>query len=482
MTGKILIVDSIPTNRIVLRVKLASAYYEIVQAASARDALQKLRVSPHDLVIVSSNLPDMNGPRFCASLRRLPQAKGLPVIALLPAGDPVLRRACLLAGADDVLSRPVDDLILLARIRSLLRARDAEAELAMEDGDDRQIGLSEEAACFEQPAKILMVPLRGHGSLSGVAGKLRNLLPHRLAMALPDDLLRANMSPPDVIVIAEATDGPAEGLSLLPQLRANASTRHAALYYLAMQHQRQEVAAAFDMGAGDGSNIGFDPEELAIRLRRLVAQKRRTDHLRASLRDGLRAAVTDPLTGLHNRRYALPHLERLHAASDKSGQCYAILMVDIDHFKAVNDTHGHAAGDAILAELSSRMRKGLRPADLLARHGGEEFLIALPEASRQCARDLAERLCRIVSERPFALPAGSQTRLTISIGVAMSGAGGLGPDALIEMADRALYAAKDAGRNTVFMSDKVVPLRGGQKSGTRRTGKLGTRHPATSSG
>ncbi|MFU8883513.1 MAG: GGDEF domain-containing protein, partial [Rhodobacterales bacterium] len=182
---------------------------------------------------------------------------------------------------------------------------------------------------------------------------------------------------------------------------------------------------------------------------------------------GLRAAVTDPLTGLYNRRYALPHLTRMTEQASRSGRRFAVMLADLDHFKAINDRFGHAAGDAVLVEVAHRLRSNLRAVDLVARIGGEEFLIALPDTDRTEARVAARRLCRIIAQDPFILPGkGQSTSMTVSIGVTMGHSGQppervIDPDCdiaadpvqqLLLQADKALYGAKACGRNQVTLS------------------------------
>ena len=210
---------------------------------------------------------------------------------------------------------------------------------------------------------------------------------------------------------------------------------------------------AFDLGAHDLAEAGGDPRELALRLAGLLRRKRMSDNLRATVRDGLRLAVIDPLTGLHNRRYGLNQLAGIAEAARVERACFAVMVVDLDRFKTVNDRWGHAAGDAVLVEVAQRLADNIRAGDLLARIGGEEFLIALPGAALPEARAVAERLCDVVKDRPIALPGGGSLRITTSIGLAVSQGGAPlqreAVQSVIDRADRALLTAKSAGRNRV---------------------------------
>lgn len=459
MSGRVLIVDAVPTNRIVMRVKLATAFYEVVQAASGKSALAALKQHKPDIIIAATNLPDMTGQAFCAALRRHAIGARLPVILIPGNDDPGERLASLAAGADDVLPRPIDDLVLLARLRSLLRARDAEAELELREDTRRALGLSEGSADFVAPSRVCIVPFEDKERAPEIVDALRTALPDRIEMVDADEVLRDRDPVPDIFVLVEGRNSAGEALSVLPQLRSRRDTRNASIIYVAHPHQRKEAAAALDMGANDLLAAGPDPQELALRIRKQAARKRMADRLRKNMQDGLRAAVIDPLTGLYNRRYAVPHMTRLAERSIGRGRTYALLLLDLDKFKRVNDTYGHAAGDAVLVELADRLRANLRAADLIARLGGEEFLIVMPDAGRDAAKRTAERLCTVMTEEPIKLPTEQEICVTLSIGVAIGRPNdGLTASQLIDKADRALYAAKDQGRNQVVMADTVTPI------------------------
>ena len=221
---------------------------------------------------------------------------------------------------------------------------------------------------------------------------------------------------------------------------------------------------ALDLGANDLVSDQVGSAELAHRIEALLRHKWAADRLRASVQSGLEAAVTDALTGLFNRRYALSHLARLAVDSAETGRPFAAMVLDIDHFKTINDNYGHAAGDRVLIAVAKRLRAELRQGDFVARIGGEEFLVAMPEASPEEARHMAERLRAAVGERPFEVTTTEPGRtritrteipVTLSVGVAMGSADcrtESGIAALYERADTALYSAKTAGRNTVTLS------------------------------
>jgi diguanylate cyclase (GGDEF)-like protein len=164
-----------------------------------------------------------------------------------------------------------------------------------------------------------------------------------------------------------------------------------------------------------------------------------------------RLSVTDALTGVGNYRFFQTSLVREIERAVRFGRELALLMLDLDMFKSVNDVHGHQVGDAVLAEVADRVGAEVREVDILARYGGEEFVVVLPETGREGAGHTADRICEAMRRRPFAV-SGLQLDVTVSIGVAVFPADADGPATLIRAADEALYAAKDAGRDQWHMA------------------------------
>jgi two-component system cell cycle response regulator len=185
-------------------------------------------------------------------------------------------------------------------------------------------------------------------------------------------------------------------------------------------------------------------------VRTQIKRKRYAERLRDNVQMSIEAAITDALTGLHNRRYMETHLNSLVEQAASRGKPIAVLLLDIDYFKAINDTHGHDAGDDVLREFALRIRKSIRNIDLACRYGGEEFVIVMPETDTGVAAMVGERLRRSIAGQPFPVQQGMKLlNVTLSIGIAaLNGAGDTAP-ALLKRADQALYRAKRDGRNRV---------------------------------
>jgi two-component system cell cycle response regulator len=453
VAGKILIVDDVATNRIVLKVKLAAAYYETIQASSGKEALGIARSARPDLVLLDVELPDMDGIAICRRLKSDPQTREIPIVMITAFRDNIRKIEALEAGADEVFWKPLDELVLLARLRSLLRARETSEQLGLRDSTYRELGFAEPRQDFASQSLIGLVA----GDLKTALNWKQELLPHlsdRMVILDRDGAMSdfRDSAVPDVFLVAADLSQPGEGLRLMSELRSRPATRYSSICMVLSETARETAAVALDLGANDLIEAQADPAEMAQRVRTQIVRKRQADKLRESLADGLRLAMTDPLTGLHNRRYAMPHLARIAERAVAAGRRFAVMVIDLDRFKTINDTYGHAAGDAVLVEVAKRLRANLRVVDLIARIGGEEFLVALPDTTIDAARATAERLRRMLAGMPVMISEGCCISVTMSIGLAIGNSKdseNLSVDRMIALADRALMDSKADGRNQV---------------------------------
>ena len=467
MGGKVLIVDDVATNRIVMKVKLTAAGYLPEVASDGDTCLAMAKASPPDLILLDCMLPDMPGADVLRRLRADPMTRSIPIIVFSASQAADCRIEAFRAGADDFLVKPLDDQTLMARIRSLVRAHEDLAALGGDLGSDfgrtvsriPAIGLAENACVYQGPGRVALILQNAETTLllrRNLAGKLGG----KLLVMTPEEALSQGqnaVSSADLFVIDADLDIQGGGLRLMSDLHSRTSTRNAAFVVFRTPNSPVSAAMAFDLGANDIVGPATRADELALRLQRLLTMKAHSDHLRASVRDGLRLAVIDPLTGLHNRRYGLAQMQLIAENARASGAMFAVLVADIDRFKSINDRFGHAAGDAVLVEVAQRLRQNLRAGDLVARIGGEEFLIALPNIALPEARQIAERLCTVMAEQPFRLNTAEVLPVTLSIGLAISEAGETPAHIetvtdIFDRADRALLRAKTAGRNQVTIS------------------------------
>lgn len=467
MPRKVLIVDDIATNRIVLNVKLSSAGYEVVQATNVAEAVTLARRDRPDLVLATARPDKISPTHFLEAFTSDPKTGKLPVIMLMEHYNATTRLALLQAGAADVMCQPAKVSALLARFRSILRSHDSSEEALLAERIAQSLGFSEAPSSFAPPSCTALITPKSTRAKAWCAGlRTANNNTHTntvFASTEAEILNQTSGYNPDVIVVELSSQTPEEGLCLLADLRAHPRTRHAGLVAVLSEPVEALYCNALDRGADEVLPHGYCAQELVLRINDLTLRKRRNDHRRAHMHEGLRAAVRDSLTGLYNRRYALPKLASLLVQSAIEGQSCAVMALDVDHFKRVNDILGHTAGDAALVALAGLLEDHLRPEDLVARIGGEEFLIILPNTSHTHAQRTATRLCSVVANHPFRLATHlAPQNLTMSIGVAVEEPGSLlieSPakadrlaDSLLERADAALYRSKRQGRNRVTMS------------------------------
>lgn len=455
MQGTVLVIDGISTNRIMLKVQLSASYYRVVQAAGLAGIDETIRQVRPDLIISATKLPDGDARDLRASLRSRPDTTHIPMLGIVPENDRMGRLSALRAGMDDVLSRPVNDMVLLARVRALIRKSVANDVIDFQADANHAVGFAEPAMGFETQPHVAIVA-RDPSTAMRWQRSLGQASRHRLtAHSLGDLPELMSSSSPDAILFDIVEANSSEELRLISELQARGATRTSAILAIIDPPDDQRCAELLDRGADDVMDTGLDTEELQLRLSAQIRRKAQASRLRDQVRDGLRAAVTDPMTGLYNRRYAMPRLTQIAREAEASGQPFALLIADLDHFKSINDAHGHAAGDAVLVEAAARMRNGLRPQDMLARIGGEEFMIVLPETDAARAAQVAEALCAGLRDRPVSIPGQRQAlRATMSIGAATWPGDSLqtcSADDLVQAADMALYEAKHCGRDKVHM-------------------------------
>lgn len=460
MSANILILDTVATNRIVLKVKMSNAQYHVRACGSVEEAEAAIAEQMPDLILMNLSDPVEDRHGFCRKLKSNPQTKGIAVISIGIADTAPARFAALDAGADDVLPRPMNDTLLLARVRSLLRRRNIAAEWQLRDGLGKMFGFEEGRDQRLRPARVTVLSAQD-GLGTSLASQLQTGLGHAVQLLPYDQGLLPGIASPaaDLMVLDGSTagDNPEPLFRHIADLHSRQSRQRAAILVHVPADRPDIAAMALDLGADDVISPVCGEEEVVLRARVLIAEQAKYEEIRAQVRHGLKAAVTDPLTGLSNRRYAETELRTLAEQARASNCQYALLMVDIDHFKTINDTHGHAAGDAVLTEMAIRLQRGFRAIDLVARIGGEEFLIAMPNTPLIAAELAAERLRKLIDGQPFTVPTCTMPlKVTVSVGIAVDALEEAEAPSLSDMltrADKALYAAKSAGRNTVSVAN-----------------------------
>ncbi|MBS0639703.1 MAG: PleD family two-component system response regulator [Proteobacteria bacterium] len=454
MTARILIVDDVPANSRLLETRLKADYYLVASARDGFEALAIARSWQPDLILLDVMMPGMDGFECCRLLKDDLATLHIPVMMITALGEPSERLHGLTVGADDFLTKPVDYDTLMARVRSLVRLKRLLDEWRARGETARALGLGGEHLLapavagaqalvvddWDQNARSMQDALAEDGIITAHASNCTQAV--AMATASPYDLI--------IVTLSLAQEDP---LHLISELRASDAAHETPLLLVAEAVEKDRLLRGFELGASDWVQQPLDTNELRARARNQIRRKFYQDRLRSDLGTALELALTDPLTGLYNQRYLRRHLGGLLSGTNSTD--LAVLILDIDHFKSVNDRYGHPAGDVALRLIAETLRQTTRVFDTVARYGGEEFVILMPGMGEGEAMAAAERLRAAVEGIKFRPTAETRRQLTASIGVACSGIHGTTMDALLKAADTALYSAKEWGRNRVILAETV---------------------------
>lgn len=457
MSARILIVDDTPLNLKLLSVKLAKDYYLVTSAASGAEALDLVKRDMPDLILLDIMMPDMDGFEVCSRLKADGATQHIPIVMVTALSDVKDRVRGLECGADDFLTKPINDVALMARVRSLLRLKMLMDEWRLREATAAQFTLyaAQEEPVSDQGGTILLLDDSTYNG--DMLEKQLTTGGHAVTRIQSVEAVTQTLTQQafDLVMVSlNLING--DSLYLCAQLRAQEATRTLPILLVANEEDIAQIARGLDLGANDYLLRPLEKEELFTRLRTQLRQKRHYDRLRKNYETSLTLALVDPLTGAYNRRYLDMHLPTLFARTQTTRHSLSILSFDIDHFKAVNDTKGHKAGDITLKEIVNRVVLSLRPFDLVVRMGGEEFAVILPETDYKTALTVGERLREAVAQTPITLnETGDSLMISASFGVAtFNHESDKTPASILDRADAALYRAKETGRNKVVGEDQ----------------------------
>lgn len=450
MTARILVVDDVEPNVRLLEAKLTLEYYEVLTACDGATALEIASEERPDIILLDVMMPGMDGFETCRRLKADPVTRHIPVVLVTALDGREDKIKGLDAGADDFVTKPIDDVILFARVKSLVRLKSVMDELREREESGRRLGVDTDGAgrLRGSGGRVLIVDDNERQAATMVehlAGEHRPTVEPDPAAALI-----AARGPVDLMIVNVANGG-FDGLRFVAQIRSTEASRRLPILAVIDQSDRPRLLKALELGVNDILPRPVDPEELEARTRTQIKRKRYADFLKQKLDYSLEMAVTDALTGLHNRRYMAGQLQALMSRAGQGGDPVAVLVMDIDHFKSVNDSFGHDAGDEVLREFAVRLATNVRAIDLPCRLGGEEFVVVMPGAGLEDALRVADRIRRDVAAQPFPIMGGAEgLTITVSVGVAASIGETDTPEALLKRADEGVYEAKAKGRNRVI--------------------------------
>lgn len=451
MTARVLIVDDIPTNVRLLEARLSAEYFEVVTAASGPEALEICATQHVDVVLLDVMMPGMDGFEVCRRLKADPKTHHLPVLMVTALDQTSDRVKGLNVGADDFLTKPVDDTQLMARVRSLIRLKSLTDELRARALTGQQIAVEDALRAMDtisaSGGSILLIDTDARQ-----AERLRAYLTPEHSVDIltepADAVFQVSGARYELALVSMSLEN-FDPLRVCSQIRTLDHTRGLPIILIADEGDKPRVVRALDLGVNDFISRPVERNELSARVRTQIRRHRYALELRESVNNTMALAVTDELTGLYNRRYFDRHLNVMLGKAQAQERDMALMLLDLDHFKTVNDGHGHDAGDAVLREFSARLKRNIRGVDLACRFGGEEFVVLMPDTDILQAEAVAERVRQAVAERPFDVGGARPLFVTVSVGVALNESGADTPESIIKRADVALYRAKREGRNRV---------------------------------
>ncbi|MEY2392848.1 PleD family two-component system response regulator [Wolbachia endosymbiont of Tettigetta isshikii] len=458
MTAKILVVDDVLSNVKLLEARLKAEYYTVIVAHDGKEAIDLVAKQQPDIILLDIMMPKINGFEVCKSLKSDPLTTHIPIIMVTALHDTHDRVQGINAGADDFLTKPIDETALSARIKSLTRLKMVIDELRLRGETNAEIGGIAGSSIMDYSNQIFDANILVVDEDVFQAEQIYNVLSQRFGSIKvlndPTEASKTGIEDNYDLIISDMQFSQTDGLRLCSEFRSKVETRYTPILILSEDYDKNNLVKALNVGANDYLTVPLDESELIARVNLQVKRKRYQDALRMNLFNNAEMSIKDPLTNCYNRRYFDAHLKNIVKDSVEKDRRLSLMILDIDYFKVVNDDFGHSAGDELLKQMQKRISENIRVTDLLARFGGEEFVIVMPDTNISDAYTVAERIREIIATEPFVLSGENTTHsVTVSIGIAEMQKSDLDNiKKFIVRADRYLYKAKNSGRNRVVTS------------------------------
>jgi two-component system cell cycle response regulator len=444
MSARILIVDDLAPNLHLLEVKLTAQYYDVVSAMSGEEALKIAAREKIDIILLDAMMPGLNGFETCKRLKNNPATWHIPVIMVTALEETSDRIRGLNAGADDFISKPINDLNLFARVKSLIRLKMVTDQLLSHTGHTLENSKPILDNLDKRSGHILIIDDHVRKLEKISAPLLEN---HDIVTETDPKKVMEHLEHKIDLIIVSIVSTKFDGLRICAQIRSNAKTRNIPILVIADLDEQTRMARAYDIGINDTLMRPIEEQELLARVNTQLKRKFYADSLQENFNESLEMVVTDPLTGLGNRRYFDSSVQPLYDQFAENGTPFTLVIFDVDHFKRVNDILGHDTGDIVLKEIAARLATHMRNIDIVGRYGGEEFIIAMPETTESAAIIAADRVRELIANSSIHI--GDQAfSVSVSAGVSEVRENDKFRDTF-KRADQALYAAKKSGRNRV---------------------------------
>lgn len=448
MTANILVVDDLEPNVKLLEAKLLNEYYTVFTANSGLEAIELLTKNKIDIILLDVMMPGLNGFETCLRIKANPDTTHIPVVMVTALSDTEDRVKGLEAGADEFLTKPIDDTALFTRVRSLSRMKAVIDELNLRNNTNAALGGSFIEMIDDFADKKILLINDDLVQAKNISKMLLKISSHIKIIDNVQELENDVDYIPELVIISCQLEE-ADPLRVSVMIRGNSKFHDVVIILLAEEENIPMVMKGMELGVNDYFLYPVESNELLARVRTQLRRKQYQDNLRNNLDLSVNLSIKDGLTGIFNRRYFDIHIQQMIQKAFDNKRPLALLMCDIDHFKEVNDIYGHQAGDAVLKTITDKLKSIFRVTDLVARFGGEEFVILLSDLTLEQTLKLSERLREEISKVAIIINVqGEIIKKTLSIGVTEYK---YGESAItfIERSDKAMYQAKNAGRNMV---------------------------------
>ena len=446
---KILIVDDEPLNVKLLAAMIPSDQYDTVTAYNGEEALKIVSDLHPDLILLDIMMPGLDGYELTQRLKSDSVSRDIPIVLVTAFGGTDCEIKGLEAGADEFLNKPVNRTELLARVKSLLSLRQYKEQIKSRTCSINSITQKNKDNSFAENEinlpTILVVEddkMDAKLTLSYLQGE-----PYQIKLAKDGDeaISRAQQERIDVILLDLILPGK-NGFEVCRTLKEKERTQNIQIVAITGLNDLDSKLKGIELGVDDYLVKPVNMHVLRTRVKSLVKKKALLDKLCDRYEMAIHSAITDKLTGLYNRRYFDYFLDLEIKRSSRQKSSLALLMIDIDNFKPINDTFGHLFGDSILNKLGELLKTKIRETDMAARYGGEEFAIVMSNTGLTEAVQVAERIRQSIQAFSF----GTKSSLaTVSIGIGMYPSDANSLNELIEKSDSSLYKAKRGGKNRV---------------------------------
>jgi two-component system cell cycle response regulator len=450
----ILVVDDEALNVKLLAARLGSSGYRILKAYNGIEALKIIEAGMPDLILLDIMMPEMDGYEVLRKLKENDRTKCIPVVLITALEGKNEKAKGLEAGADEFLNKPVNATELETRVRSLLRMKKYQEQLtARLQVEDNLRGCETPRTSKEGDKRLptVLVVEDDPNDAHLIAAYLDDLALNITLAGSGEEALKILGSKKIDLLILDLMLPDRDGIDICRWIKESDDRASMQVVIVTTLDDLKVKIRGIEQGADDYLVKPLNRDEIKARVKALLKKKSYMDRLSTRANDAMKAAIMDSLTSVYNYTYFNHALELEIKRSLRHNDEMALLMIDVDNFKQVNDSLGHPAGDRFLAAFGEVLKSSVRDVDIAARYGGDEFVAILPYSGRQGALQAAERMQEILSARPVE-PAGSDhpaAFCTASVGIAVFPENGMTADALKNAADSALYRAKKQGKNRI---------------------------------